>query len=216
MFYLRELSGVSQAYRPGAIRERRAVRAVPGVNSVEGRGVETSRDSVVSGTSGPTAEEGARDAVLEAYARAENPDGRRRRVMFARDVMTAPVVTVSTDAVLGEVQQLFSLRRFRHIPVVSQGAQVEGILSDRDLLRLIASASIKHERWQASTAKDLMVHPVLVASDDSEVREIARVMFEERVGCVPIVDQGQLVIGMVTRSDILRTLLVQAPLELWR
>lgn len=211
MFYTRELSGILQAYRPGAIRERRAVRAVTEVSAIE-----TSGNSVVSGTQGPSAEEGARDAALEAYARAENPDGRRRRVMFARDLMTTPVVTVSPDTILGEIQKIFLRRRFRHIPVVSSANHVEGIVSDRDLLRLIASASEAVERWQARPANDFMVHPVLVASDDSEVREIARVMFEERVGCVPIVDERQGIVGMVTRSDILRTLLVQAPLELWR
>ena len=63
--------------------------------------------------------------------------------------------------------------------------------------------------------RDIMATPVLTAHADTEIREIARVLFEERIGAVPIVDsQGQLV-GMVTRSDILRTIMNHAPLDLW-
>jgi acetoin utilization protein AcuB len=56
---------------------------------------------------------------------------------------------------------------------------------------------------------------VLTAHPDTSIRDIARVFFEERIGAVPIVDRGETLVGIVTRSDILRTILNSAPLELW-
>lgn len=211
MFYIRELSGALQAYQPGAIRERRAVRPVLEVSAIE-----ASDNPEISGAVRTPDGAGARGLVFSAYARAENPDGRRRRVVYARDLMTAPVVTLSPDTPLGEVQGVFSRRRFRHLPVVTNDNRVEGIISDRDLLKLMAAPSAEGQRWELLRARELMAHPVLIASEDSEIREVARVLFEERVGCVPIVDRDHVLAGIVTRSDILRTLLVQAPLELWR
>jgi acetoin utilization protein AcuB len=59
-----------------------------------------------------------------------------------------------------------------------------------------------------------MTSQVLTAHPDTSIRDIARVFFEERIGAVPIVDRGETLVGIVTRSNILRTILNSAPLEL--
>ena len=49
---------------------------------------------------------------------------------------------------------------------------------------------------------------------ETEIRLIADVLIKERIGAMPIVDEKEKLVGIVTRSDILRTV-VKAPLELW-
>jgi acetoin utilization protein AcuB len=56
---------------------------------------------------------------------------------------------------------------------------------------------------------------VLTAFKNTPLREIARVLFEERIGCLPIIDTAQKSIGILTRSDILRALMQGKPLDLW-
>ncbi len=105
-------------------------------------------------------------------------------------------------------------RRFRHIPVVASGGGICGIVSDRDLFAL-AIMDDAEEKLEPSVVADIMTQKVLTATPDTNIREIARVLIEERIGCMPIVDEDKQVIGMITRSDILRALIKHAPLDLW-
>jgi acetoin utilization protein AcuB len=96
-------------------------------------------------------------------------------------------------------------RRFRHVPVVGPDGQLVGILSDRDLLPAPNGGL---------AVSELMSSPVWTAAPESPLREVASLMFDRRVGALPILDEGALV-GILTRSDILRSLLVEPPLDLW-
>jgi CBS domain-containing protein len=139
-----------------------------------------------------------------------NPDMPRRRVLFVNQLMSRNVVTIAAEATLLEASKIFADRRFRHIPVVDAAGALLGILSDRDLLRYAVN-----DNWRDQPVSAIMTSPVLLASSDTEMREVARIMFEERVGCMPIIEADNSLVGIITRSDVLRTLLVQAPLELW-
>ena len=56
---------------------------------------------------------------------------------------------------------------------------------------------------------------VLAAHPDIEIREVARTMFKERIGCMPLLNHDGAVVGIITKSDILRGVMNDAPLDLW-
>ncbi len=221
MFYMREVSGIVP-YSPGAVKLRRGIQPVaasaPLTDWADAQKQASINEEVALG--GAQAAEEARAAtVVSAYEKVAHRETPRRRVIFASEMMSDPVVTISHLASLREAQRLFAQKRFRHIPVLDDAGAVSGMLSDRDVLRHIAR---EHELgkepptpWAEEKVGAIMAQPILLASEDTRVREIARTMFEERIGCVPIVNEAQALVGIITRSDILRTLLVQAPLELW-
>lgn len=60
------------------------------------------------------------------------------------------------------------------------------------------------------SVQNLVSHPVLVASPEAEFRAIARVLLEERIGALPIVSEAGGLMGMITRSDILRVLVAHS------
>lgn len=128
--------------------------------------------------------------------------------IIAEQIMTSPIVTLSDRQTIGDARQLFKQRGFRHVPIVNQKSLPAGIISDRDLLR--------HYSDRPNTPLvSFVTQQVLVASPDTEIREIARVLLEQRIGGIPIVSSKQLLVGIVTRSDILRILVNRAPLALW-
>jgi CBS domain-containing protein len=60
-----------------------------------------------------------------------------------------------------------------------------------------------------------MVTQVLIATPDTPIRDIARTMVEERIGSLPILDLRDTLVGIITRSDILRALITHGPMRLW-
>ena len=144
----------------------------------------------------------------------------RRPAILASQIMAPPVVTLPPEATLSEAWELIRTKRFRHVPVVSRNNKLVGIISDRDLLleagNICSTISPQDNAGQEQTTiQGLIRRKVLTASPDTGIREIARILFEERIGSMPIVDDKGMLVGIITRSDILRTIINNAPLDIW-
>ena len=154
--------------------------------------------------------------ATDRYREAETKTQIREKVYYARQVMSSPVITMSPETNLEDAWEIIREKRFRHIPVVWKDGKILGIFSDRDILREAACMwSMQNGEKQEMKVKDIFKTRVLTAKPDMNIREIARVLIEEKIGCMPIVDDDGFIIGIITRSDILRTLVNHAPLELW-
>lgn len=153
-------------------------------------------------------------ALHHRLERAYHPDEaegtlrERQPALLAHQIMSSPVVTLHAQATLAEARTMFRRHRFRHIPIRSSAGQLCGILSDRDLLRHDAD-------WDDTPIRPLITERVFAASADTEIRDIARTLFEHHFGAMPIIEPDGRPSGIITRSDILRTLINRAPLELW-
>lgn len=156
----------------------------------------------------------------KAYSATLQIPKERGPALHAYQIMTAPVVTLYPETTITQAWTLFRERRFRHVPIITRDRKIYGILSDRDLLRYAAvSGKIPPYDETAPEAskgiESLIKTRVITASQDTEIRQIAGILFEQRVGVMPIVNEAGRLEGIITRSDILRTLVNNAPLELW-
>jgi len=140
--------------------------------------------------------------------------------LHAHQIMTSSVVTLLPDTSIADAWRLFRERRFRHVPVVTENGKIYGVISDRDLLRYAATTGkvppyTEFMPEASMSISSLTKTRVITASQDTEIRQVARMLFEQRVGAMPVVSDVGVIEGIITRSDILRTLVNNAPLELW-
>lgn len=121
--------------------------------------------------------------------------------------MNAQIVTVSADERLDTVDDIMALGHVRHLPVVKAGELV-GIVSERDLLRAslssISNVGLGEKRAFLNSIKlrEIMSSGVVTITPATSVQEAAEIMADEKIGCLPVVDDNQLV-GMVTETDLL-------------
>ncbi|HEY8490466.1 MAG TPA: CBS domain-containing protein, partial [Dehalococcoidia bacterium] len=123
--------------------------------------------------------------------------------MLVREFMTSKVVTITEEETLKTADLRFRQGRFRHLPVVRDGTVV-GVVSDRDVRALrdldVPDLPAVLERRRV---RDVMRRPAIVASPQDPLEQAARLMYERKIGCLPVVDEGRLV-GIVTTSDVFR------------
>jgi CBS domain-containing protein len=126
--------------------------------------------------------------------------------------MTCDVVCADMDFTLGKAIDLCAEKRIRHLPVLDEYGQIAGLVTDRDL-RYYASPRIgtisetKSDRESLERPLHLiMARRVVVASADTPISEAALLMLTNRVGCLPIINLGRHVVGIVTTTDLLRFL----------
>jgi len=125
-----------------------------------------------------------------------------------RTIMQEKIVTISASESLSTVEDIMRLGRVRHMPVVSSGKLV-GVVSERDLLRSSLSSLSSHRSAErkaflyAIEIGRVMSQPPIVIAPDVSIRQAARVMAENKIGCLPVVVDQELV-GIVTETDVLR------------
>lgn len=126
--------------------------------------------------------------------------------MQVERMMVREVVTVTPETTLQETLDISTARRIRHLPVVRDGFLV-GLISDRDLRDAAPSifAADNNQVLATTTAEQLMVRDVITCHPLDVVEDAALQMYRHRVGCLPVVSNGQLV-GIITERDMLHTL----------
>lgn len=161
------------------------------------------------------------DRIQQAAQQAYQEQARHTRLpkpaLLAKDLMTTPVITLASDATLLEAWALMTRRAFRHLPISSVHGTLVGMVSDRDLIRHapdLVIAGIQSTAARQPLA-NIMSPRVLSATPTTDIREIARVMMDERVGALPILDTDRRPIGIISKQDLLRGLANHGPLELW-
>jgi len=127
------------------------------------------------------------------------------------DVMKRQIVTIGATDRLSTVEDIMTLGRVRHMPVVNAGRLV-GVVSERDLLRVSLSSLATTDRRARRKFLDgieiasVMSAPAIVIDPKAALSDAARIMLDGRIGCLPVVsDRGEL-LGLITESDLLCSL----------
>jgi CBS domain-containing membrane protein len=124
-----------------------------------------------------------------------------------RDVMTADPTTLKRNDKLTLAEDIMTLGRVRHLPVVDDDDQtVVGIVTQRDLFRDALAQALgygKHAQRKlldTLSVKDVMATEVVTSSPDASLVEAAKILTERKIGCLPVVENGKLV-GILTEGD---------------
>lgn len=119
--------------------------------------------------------------------------------MRVRDVMSTRVLSVRAGTPLKEVAEILIRNRIGGLPVTDPEGGIVGIVSESDLQPTREGAPMRPIR----AAGDVMSRPIITLSEENTVTQAARVLQRHRIKRAPVV-RNRIVVGMVTRSDLLR------------
>jgi acetoin utilization protein AcuB len=197
------VNGIVETYpvKPVATRPAR-------VESVEAQGENSQR---------PASSDRSVLAAQTAYQQQTRQEQQPKPAVLARDLMTSPVLTIPSDSTLDEAWAVMKQKGFRHIPITSMHGTLVGMVSDRDLLQHVPELITMENASQAAQRRlaEIMTSRVITATPTTDIREIARVMLDERIHAVPILDGSRRPIGILSRRDLLHGIANHGPIELW-
>lgn len=129
--------------------------------------------------------------------------------MLVRSKMTSNVITASPETTLADALKLTRGNRIRHLPVVAD-TRLVGLVTDRDLrlaLPPVWASDTDHaqlrDAFNTKQVKEVMVTEIITTSPDSPIEDAARKLYEHRIGCLPVLENDQL-LGIITETDLLR------------
>lgn len=141
-------------------------------------------------------------------------ESERIEVQFVAQIMTKPVISIRDNQNASQAWLMFKKHPCHHFPVVNDSGQLCGIISDRDLLAISLSASEKKPLAQVELTS-IMATQVITARGETRIRDAAELMSLQQISALPVLNAVGSLEGILTRSDILRSLIHQAPLSLW-
>jgi acetoin utilization protein AcuB len=130
--------------------------------------------------------------------------------MFVRDRMTVHPLTISQGDPISAAHRYMQAQKIRHLPVVDRAGKMVGLVTEEDLLKAEPSGMTLLSVWEIHSllekikVKDVMVREVITTTEDTPIEEAAHLMSEHKVGCLPVMRDGQLV-GIITEHDMFQT-----------
>nr|WP_315238197.1 CBS domain-containing protein [uncultured Albidiferax sp.] len=154
--------------------------------------------------------------AVAAYAQVSQPDMPRQPLNRVGLLMTQPAVTVRTDAPLAMAAALLARHRVGQMPVVDAQGQLVGLLLRADIYPTLDSPSATD--WadrMALPVASVMWTPVASVTADTDIRRVAQVLLDTHLPGLPVVDDNGTLTGFVSRTDILRAVANDPPLDVW-
>ena len=131
-------------------------------------------------------------------------------MIYVKDLMTTKVFTLQRTDSLQDVRALMKLAKIRHIPVTDENNTFMGLLTHRDLLSYTISrfADID-QKEQAEIEATILVYDIMrtdvtTTTPDTLLREAAEILYRNKYGCLPVLDENRKLVGILTEADFLR------------
>ncbi len=127
--------------------------------------------------------------------------------MLVKHLMSWPVITVYDNSTVGEAMDILRRKNVRHLPVVDLNQAMVGVVSETDLVKVFPNGrelSTFESNLLARTPvlKVMKAKPIFISPD--EIIEVAAlVMRTNRISCLPVLDEKQKLVGLLSKNDII-------------
>ena len=148
--------------------------------------------------------------------------------LTAKDIMTKKVITINKDASIEKLSELLLENKISGVPVIDEKEKVVGIVTEADIIvqdtelhfpryfklldGIIYLESINKfrdnlKKHLAIKVEDIMTKKVKTIVADTPVSEIAEIMLDDRINRLPVIDDDNNLVGIVTRADIVKSMI---------
>jgi len=148
--------------------------------------------------------------------------------LLAQNIMTSGVVTVTPETSIGELSKILLENKISGVPVIDKEGKLIGIVSEADIIRenikvqfpfyfdpLMVSGYIADFEKYSEDIKDylnvkvelIMNHRVKTSNLSTPVSEVADIMISNSVNRIPVIDENKKVVGIITRADIIKSMI---------
>jgi acetoin utilization protein AcuB len=131
--------------------------------------------------------------------------------MFVKDRMTPNPITGHPEMSVMDAQEIMKTRGFRHLPVVDETGKLVGLVTRSSLAAALPSDTSSLSRFEISyilakiKVSSVMLEDIFTTTPDTPIEIAARIMADERIGCLPVME-GEKLVGIITDRDLFFTM----------
>ncbi len=210
----------------GSLEELRQIGPVAGVTRTRGSAAigmdpwDRERQQALQAQAAAQPLDIAHRQAVDSYAQVANTDTPRHPLTEVAAIMHAPVISIGDTATVEEAWNTLTEHQVGQAPVINADGVLVGLLGRAELMRQERLPGPESHAlvWRAllmQPVAEVMWSPVPSVAADTDIRRVARVLLDTGLPGLPVADEAGKVVGFVSRSDILRAVVADPPLDLW-
>jgi CBS domain-containing membrane protein len=131
-------------------------------------------------------------------------------MITVQELMSEALYTLSAHDTIHTARELMLEKRIRHVPIVDEEDNLVGLLTKHDVLAVSLSTlaevenEVRDELEEGIPIGEVMITDLMVGYLTTSLREAARVMLEQKHGCLPILSADQKLAGILTEADFVK------------
>lgn len=155
-----------------------------------------------------------KDDALNAYKKIANLDI-SEPVYHVKDIMSKEVITIDVNARLEEAYALLKEEGIGQIPITSYGKKIVGLLTQKFILNLLMEDLENYENILNKKIEDLFLPDMITTDPISDIRRVAKVMVDFKLEAIPVVDEEDILLGIISKTDLIKAISQLPKLQLW-
>ena len=152
--------------------------------------------------------------ALNSYKKMANIDT-TEPVYQVKDIMTKNCIYIDTQSSINEAYETLRKLNIEQMPVVSFGKKIIGMISKKMILELLMEDIQNNQHILNKKIDEIELTERITAVQIADIRRVAKVMIDFKLDAIPIVADDDILVGIVSKSDILRAVSYLPKMQLW-
>jgi len=135
--------------------------------------------------------------------------------MKIENLMSKKLITLSMDATLSKAKEIFEKKNIHHLLITDDDGLLAGVMTDRDLYKHLSPTIGTNQETHRDTAlmqkklHQIMARNLITSQAQQSLNEAVLLFYDNHISCLPIIDEQNKAIGIITWRDILKVLALQ-------
>lgn len=125
------------------------------------------------------------------------------KIYYIKDIMTKKFISVDSQATLWDAYHILKKKQISQVPIVTFGNHIINMISKKILLNLILDDVDNKESIMESKIDTISLPELITADPLSDIRKVAKVMINYKIDAIPVVNKNNIIIGIVSKTDII-------------
>lgn len=152
--------------------------------------------------------------AINAYKKVANIDT-SERVYHVKDIMTQECYTLHKSATVQLAYDTLKEHKIAQIPVIDSDKKIIGLINKKFILNLIIEDIDNIKNILNRTLEDLYLDEFITTDPITDIRRVSKVMLDFRLSAIPVVDDSDILVGIVSKTDIIKAVSHMPHLQLW-
>ena len=136
-------------------------------------------------------------------------------VYEVKDIMTRNCIYIDNESTIKDAYDSLKELDINQMPVVSFGKKITAMINKEQILNLLMNDIENSKNILKKKLNDVYLDEVITANPISDIRRVAKVMIDLRLDAIPIVDENDILQGIVSKTDIIKAISHIPHLQLW-
>ena len=153
--------------------------------------------------------------ATDAYKQMNNLDT-RADIYHVEQIMSHNVITVNDDKTIKECYELMKEHTIQQLPIIAENKlHLKGIITRHDILKyLVNDLELSEENFEKNI-NSISTKKIITTDPISDIRRVSQVMLDFNLNAIPVVNSNDILVGIVSRNDVIKAVASLPHLQLW-